>query len=100
MSSEQVRFLRRPFDTGYLSSALKLEYFARKVQLAISGRCLHELATLLTAPYSEYYLNPFKGTVASFAVEAIGAPVHDASELESSITALAHEQTRPQAANV
>ena len=28
-----------------------------------------------TAPYAEYYLNPFKAAAASFAVEAIAAPV-------------------------
>jgi putative ABC transport system substrate-binding protein len=46
----------------------------------------------VTAPYSEYYLDPFKAAAASSAVEAIVAPVHDASELESSITALARER--------
>ena len=30
-----------------------------------------------TAPYAEYYLNPFKAAAASFAVEAIVAPVRD-----------------------
>jgi ABC-type uncharacterized transport system substrate-binding protein len=44
-----------------------------------------------TAPYFEYYLNPFKEAARSFAVEAIAAPVHDKSELESVITAQAHE---------
>ena len=38
-----------------------------------------------TAPYAEYYLNPFKAAAASFAVEAIAAPVRDTSELESVI---------------
>ena len=42
-----------------------------------------------TAPYAQYYLNPFKAAAGSFGVEAITAPVHDASELESAITALA-----------
>ena len=36
-----------------------------------------------TAPYAEYWLDPFKTAAASFTVKAIGAPVHDASELES-----------------
>jgi putative tryptophan/tyrosine transport system substrate-binding protein len=44
-----------------------------------------------TAPYAEYYLNPFKAAARSFAVEAIAAPVRDTSELESNITALARE---------
>jgi ABC-type uncharacterized transport system substrate-binding protein len=42
-----------------------------------------------TATYAEYYLNPFKAAAASFAVEAIAAPVHDRSELESVIAAQA-----------
>jgi hypothetical protein len=32
-----------------------------------------------TAPYAEYWLNPFKAAAASFAVQAIVAPVHDKS---------------------
>jgi putative ABC transport system substrate-binding protein len=38
-----------------------------------------------TATYFEYWLNPFKAAAVSFAVEAIAAPVHDRSELESVI---------------
>jgi len=44
-----------------------------------------------TAPYAEYWLNPFKAAAASFAVQAIVAPVHDTSELESAIAAQAQE---------
>jgi putative ABC transport system substrate-binding protein len=44
-----------------------------------------------TAPYAEYWLNPFKAAAASFAVQAIVAPVHDISELESAIAAQARE---------
>ena len=44
-----------------------------------------------TAPYAEYWLNPFKDAAASFAVQAIVAPVHDASELESVIAAQGQE---------
>jgi len=40
-----------------------------------------------TAPYAEYFLNPFKAAAASFAVEAITAPVRDTSGLESVIVA-------------
>src|SRR5262245_37242451 len=43
------------------------------------------------APYAEYWLNPFKAAAASFAVEAIAAPVRDRSELESVVAALARE---------
>jgi putative ABC transport system substrate-binding protein len=46
-----------------------------------------------TAPYAQYWLNPFKTAAASFAVQAIVAPVHDTSELESVVAAQAHEPT-------
>jgi putative tryptophan/tyrosine transport system substrate-binding protein len=42
-----------------------------------------------TAPYAKFYLNPFKASAASFAVEAIAAPVRDMSELESVVAAQA-----------
>jgi putative tryptophan/tyrosine transport system substrate-binding protein len=42
-----------------------------------------------TAPYAEYYLNPFKAATPSFGVEAIPAPVRDTSELESVVAAQA-----------
>jgi putative ABC transport system substrate-binding protein len=44
-----------------------------------------------TATYFEYFLNPFKAAAASFAVEAIVAPVRDRSELEAAIAAQARE---------
>jgi putative tryptophan/tyrosine transport system substrate-binding protein len=44
-----------------------------------------------SATYAEYWLNPFKAAAASFAVEAIAAPVRDRSELESVIAAQARE---------
>jgi putative ABC transport system substrate-binding protein len=44
-----------------------------------------------TAPFAEYYLNPFRAAAQSFGVEAIAAPIHDASELESAIAAQARE---------
>jgi putative tryptophan/tyrosine transport system substrate-binding protein len=44
-----------------------------------------------SAPYAEYWLNPFKAAAAaSFAVEAIAAPVHNMSELESVVAAQAY----------
>ncbi len=48
-----------------------------------------------TAPYAEYWLNPFKAAAAPFAVEASAAHVHDMSELNSS---LPHMRTRRMAA--
>ena len=44
-----------------------------------------------TASFAEIYLNHFKATAASFGVEAITAPVHDTSELESVVAAQARE---------
>jgi putative ABC transport system substrate-binding protein len=44
-----------------------------------------------TAPYFEYYLNPFRAAAPSLAVEAIAAPVQDKSELESMVAAQARE---------
>jgi putative ABC transport system substrate-binding protein len=44
-----------------------------------------------TATYSEYFLNPFKAAAASFAVEAITAPIRDMSELEAVVAAQARE---------
>ena len=44
-----------------------------------------------SASYAEYYLNSFKAAAPSFAVEAIAAPVHDMSELESVVAAQARE---------
>jgi ABC-type uncharacterized transport system substrate-binding protein len=44
-----------------------------------------------TAPYAEYYLNPFKAAARSVGAEAIAAPVHDTSELESVVAAQARE---------
>ena len=44
-----------------------------------------------TAPYAEFYVNPFKAAAASLGVEAITAPVHDMPELESVVARLARE---------
>jgi putative tryptophan/tyrosine transport system substrate-binding protein len=44
-----------------------------------------------TAPSGEYFLNPFKAAAASFAVEAITAPIRDMSELEAVVAAQARE---------
>ena len=44
-----------------------------------------------TAPYAEYYLNSFKSAASSFAMEAIAAPVHDTSTLETAIVLQARE---------
>src|SRR5262245_33057225 len=43
------------------------------------------------APHAEFWLKPFQAAAIKFAVEAISAPVHDASELDSVIAAQARE---------
>ena len=42
-----------------------------------------------TTPYADIYLKPFKAAAVSFALEAIAAPVHDTSELETVVAAQA-----------
>jgi putative tryptophan/tyrosine transport system substrate-binding protein len=44
-----------------------------------------------TTPYRDIYLNPFKAAATAFAFEAIAAPVHDRSELESVIATQGRE---------
>ena len=44
-----------------------------------------------TAPFAEYYVTPFKAAAASFAVEAIAAPVRNTSELEFVVAGQARE---------
>jgi putative tryptophan/tyrosine transport system substrate-binding protein len=44
-----------------------------------------------TTPYRDIFLNPFKAAAASFAIQAIAAPVRDRSELETVIAAQARE---------
>jgi putative ABC transport system substrate-binding protein len=43
------------------------------------------------ATFAEIYLNPFKAAAASFGLEAVAAPVHDTSELESVVATQARE---------
>jgi putative tryptophan/tyrosine transport system substrate-binding protein len=44
-----------------------------------------------TGPYFEYYVKSFNSAAASFGVEAIIAPAHDMSEVESVVAGLARE---------
>jgi putative ABC transport system substrate-binding protein len=44
-----------------------------------------------TATYAEAYLKPFKAAAASFAIEAIAAPVRDAAALEQAVAAQARD---------
>jgi putative ABC transport system substrate-binding protein len=49
------------------------------------------IAMLFNPASAPYWLNPFKAAAASYAVEAIEAPVRDTYELETVIAAQAHE---------
>jgi putative ABC transport system substrate-binding protein len=44
-----------------------------------------------SAPYVDFYLNPFKAAAASFAVDVIAAPIHAPADLESIVAAQARE---------
>jgi ABC-type uncharacterized transport system substrate-binding protein len=44
-----------------------------------------------TAPFAQYFLQPFKVAARSYAVQAVSAPVRDISELESAVAGLARE---------
>jgi ABC-type uncharacterized transport system substrate-binding protein len=44
-----------------------------------------------SAPYIDFYLNPFKAVAPSFAVDVIAAPVHVPAELEATVAAQARE---------
>jgi putative ABC transport system substrate-binding protein len=79
--------------TGFLNLEPKMAGKWLELLKEIAPR-LHRVAFLFnpaTATYAETYLNPFKAAAASFAVEAITAPVYDTSELETVIAA----QARP-----
>jgi putative tryptophan/tyrosine transport system substrate-binding protein len=45
----------------------------------------------VTTPFAELFLNSFRAAAASFAVEAISAPIHETSELDSVISTQARE---------
>jgi len=45
----------------------------------------------VSAPYADYWLNPFKAAATSFAVKAIPSPVRDGLELDSVVAAQARE---------
>ena len=68
----------------------------RQVAGAAQGNCAARQPVALlfnpaTAPYAEYWLNPFKAAAESFGVQAIAASVHDTSELESVVAAQARQ---------
>ena len=81
---QRHRFHHSGADVGRQVAELLKEIAPRIARVAL-------LFNPATAPYAEYYLNPFKAAAASFAVEAIVAPVHDMSELESAVAVQARE---------
>jgi putative ABC transport system substrate-binding protein len=60
-------------------------------EIAPSVKRIAFLFNPATASFAGVYLKPFRAAAASFVVEAIDAPVHDGSEFESVIGALARE---------
>ena len=79
--------------TGFTASddALGGKWLERLKEIAPRVARVAILFNPAAATYAEFWLNSFKAGAASFAVEAIAAPVRDSSELESVIAAQACE---------
>ena len=75
--------LSEPTQTGKWLGLLK-ETVPRIARVAM-------LFNPASAPYAEYWLNSFKAAAASFAVEAISAPVRNGSDLDSVVATQARE---------
>src|SRR5262249_39683429 len=60
-------------------------------EIAPRGTRVAFLFNPATAPFAEYYLKPFRAAATALGVEAIAAPVNDASELETVVAAQARE---------
>ena len=73
------------------SYSITLSASPRSVGGTVKPRPVAALFNPAMAPYADYWLNSFKLAAPSFTVEAIRAPVHDVSELESVIAAQARE---------
>jgi len=86
-----VASIRRPGGnvTGFITMAptMASKWLEMLKEIAPQVKRVALLFNPVTAPYFEYYLNPFKAAAPSFAVEAIDAPARDVSELESVIAA-------------
>jgi putative tryptophan/tyrosine transport system substrate-binding protein len=79
--------------TGFinLEASLGSKWLELLKQIAPRVKRVAFLFNPATASYFEYYLSPFKVAAASFGVEPIAAPFHNASELESVFAAQARE---------
>jgi putative tryptophan/tyrosine transport system substrate-binding protein len=79
--------------TGFtaMESTIAGKWLELLKEVALRVRRVAILFNPTTAPFAEYYLNSFKAAARSFGVEAIAAPVHDTSELESAVAAQARE---------
>ena len=90
-----VASLSRPGGnvTGFinLEASLGSKWLELLTQIAPRVKRVAFLFNPATAPYFEYYLSPFKAAAASFGVEPIAAPFHNALELESVVAAQARE---------
>jgi putative tryptophan/tyrosine transport system substrate-binding protein len=90
-----VASLSRPGGnvTGFinLEASLGSKWLELLKQIARRVNRVAFLFNPATAPYFEYYLSPFKAAAASFGVQPIAAPFHNASQLESVFAAQARE---------
>src|SRR6516165_8696055 len=85
-----VASIRRPGGFITMAPTMASKWLEMLKEIAPQVKRVALLFNPVTAPYFEYYLNPFKAAAPSFAVEAIDAPARDVSELESVIAAQAH----------
>ncbi len=90
-----VTSLRRPGGnvTGLvnLEGAVTGKWLELLKEISPSLKKVMFLFSPATAPYANYFLDPFKIAAPLFRVEPIAAPVHDATELETVVTAQARE---------
>jgi putative ABC transport system substrate-binding protein len=79
--------------TGFINfeGSLGSKWLELLMEIAPRANRVAFLFNPATAPFAEYFLDPFKAAAQSFGVKAIPAPVRDVSELESIVAALARE---------
>jgi putative tryptophan/tyrosine transport system substrate-binding protein len=93
IGSKFVTSLARPGGnaTGFIvmEPTIASKWLELLKEIAPKARRVAFLFNPATTPFADIYLNPFKAAAPTFAMEAITAPVHDASELESVFAAQA-----------
>jgi putative tryptophan/tyrosine transport system substrate-binding protein len=79
--------------TGFLNleGSVSGKWLELLKEIAPSVRRVLFLFNPATAPYANYFLDPFKTAAPLFRVEPIAAPVHDLAELETLVSAHARE---------